>query len=86
MVHNPVSRSCVNFQTLRMNRIICRISRRCIQLTIPDLIIIGDNHPMILPAGKDLRHMAGLVDSVNFAWDEIGTKAISVTASNIEGQ
>jgi hypothetical protein len=46
------------------------------------LIIIGDNNPMILPAGKDLRHMAGLVDSVDFEWDEIPTKAITVTASN----
>jgi hypothetical protein len=40
---------------------------------------------MILPAGKDLRHMAGLVDSVDFEWDEIPTKAITVTASNDGG-
>jgi len=54
-------------------------------LTTPALIIIGDNNPIVLPTWKDVLHIAGLVNSVNFSWDEIGLKVISVTASNNGG-
>jgi hypothetical protein len=54
-------------------------------LTTPALIIIGDNNPIVLPTWKDVLHMAGLVNSVSFAWDEIGLKVISVTALNAGG-